>query len=212
MSLVSLRVRAVLWGTIGFVALVAPWSRQHCDPGYPPAVAVTAVIAVLAAVMLVTVLRRAHGWVPRHTLRDIAGYRALLAVAACGEEVLFRGIVLGLVGSWRGALVGVLVSSLVFGLAHWPRRRSRDAVIHMMTGVVFGTIAWLSGGWLASAIVHVTYNCVAFAWVPGPVEDIAPGRRDGACAVGRVVGAGAMPVHRRPGRASAPTQVLGSGE
>lgn len=166
-----LRTRAVVWAAITLVALALPWTRQYCDTGDLAVVAAVAAAAVAAAALLVLVLRRSRGWVRRHALADVAVCWPLLTVGAVGEEVLFRGVLLRLVASWWGAWSAVLLSAAVFGAAHRPNRRSRDAVVHVFTGLVLGTIAWLTAGWLAGAAVHVAYNCVAFEW--GPARALA---------------------------------------
>ena len=165
MSISALRARAVLWGSITLVALVVPWSGAYARPGRLADVAVAGAVAVGLGALLVAEVRR-RGWVRRHPLAELAVHWPLLAVGACGEEVLFRGVLLQLTASAWGPWAGILVSSAAFGLAHLPRGRARDARIHVLTGLILGVLAWLTGGWLAGAAVHIVYNCVVSEWVP----------------------------------------------
>lgn len=52
--------------------------------------------------------------------RQPRGYAVLAVVTAVAEELLFRGAVLHEVTAARGAVLGVLVASVVFGLHHAP--------------------------------------------------------------------------------------------
>ena len=83
------------------------------------------------------------------------------AVAGIGEEVLFRGLLIGslIEGTGVGIPVALVVSSVVFGLAH-PISRSY-AVVAGAVGLYLGAIYLWSGGVLAPIVAHGLYDFVA---------------------------------------------------
>jgi hypothetical protein len=68
------------------------------------------------------------------------------------EEIFFRGILQPLVGLW--------VSSLVFGLVHAGAGKSRFFYVVWAgcTGLAFGTIFWLTGSICGAILAHVLIN------------------------------------------------------
>ncbi len=84
-----------------------------------------------------------------------AGDGALLAVAvasAVGEELLFRGLLV--------PLVGVVVSSVAFGVLHQIRGRARWGWIGWATlmGLLFGTVFAATGSLLGPLLAHAAIN------------------------------------------------------
>lgn len=93
---------------------------------------------------------------------------ALLSLAAgFGEETLFRGLLqaglaVGL-GPPFGPWVGLLVASLVFGLAHWV---SRDyAVLAFLVSVYLGLLLIGTGQILVPLVAHAVYDFVALLYL-----------------------------------------------
>ncbi len=83
------------------------------------------------------------------------------AVAGIGEELLFRGLLIGslIEGTGVGIPVALVVSSGVFGLAH-PISRSYAVVAGAVGLYLGGTYLW-SGGVLAPIVAHGLYDFVA---------------------------------------------------
>jgi uncharacterized protein len=84
-----------------------------------------------------------------------AGDGALLAVAvasAAGEELLFRGLLV--------PLVGVVVSSIVFGALHQIRGRARWGWMVWATvmGLLFATVFAATGSLLGPLVAHAAIN------------------------------------------------------
>jgi uncharacterized protein len=84
-----------------------------------------------------------------------AGDGALLAVAlasAVGEELLFRGLFV--------PLVGVVVSSVAFGVLHQIRGRARWGWIGWATlmGLLFGEVFAMTGSLLGPLLAHAAIN------------------------------------------------------
>jgi membrane protease YdiL (CAAX protease family) len=77
---------------------------------------------------------------------------ALLALAAAGEEIVWRRVVLGELLR-TGPIVALVGSSLGFALAHRPRQG-----LHLGTGAVFGGVYLATGALAACIAAHWVYN------------------------------------------------------
>jgi membrane protease YdiL (CAAX protease family) len=129
--------------------------------------------AAAAAVFAVATPAVAHGWTapvaaaagvstgvalfvalvgqPR---RIATGALAVIVVASAGaEEIVWRGLLLGVLSSRAGAVVAVAATSLAFACVHRHGRRG-----HLLAGVAFGGVCLLSGGLVAPWCAHGTYN------------------------------------------------------
>lgn len=78
-------------------------------------------------------------------------------LAAVGEELFYRGLLMGglrhLLGLWRGAfVVALLAQAVVFGLAH-SYQGPNGAVSAGLSGVLYGGLVSLGRGSLAPAIL-----------------------------------------------------------
>jgi membrane protease YdiL (CAAX protease family) len=81
---------------------------------------------------------------------------AYLLGAAGFEELLWRGLALGLSSHWVGPVAALGLTSVTFAL--WHRRSlGRRWAIHVATGFGFGA-AFLWGGLAASILAHAVYN------------------------------------------------------
>ena len=113
----------------------------------------------------------------------LAGNRAALPGAiylmvvggGFGEETVFRGFFferLGKLfgqGGWDRALI-VLITSVWFGLAHYPEQGLSGAEQAMITGLVFGTIMAVRGRiWMPMA-AHAAYDLTALAIIYWDLE------------------------------------------
>lgn len=166
MNVLVLRGRAFLWVTITVVVLSLPSSRRYGGVGQLPGVsAVTAAVALTGG-LTVMMLRRHRGWVRHHLGTELTVAWLMLMTVACGEEVVFRGLTLRAIASSLGMAAALMLSSVAFGFAHFRRGRSGDALIHTVTGLAFGAIAWVTSGWLASAALHTAYNWIVYGWGP----------------------------------------------
>jgi membrane protease YdiL (CAAX protease family) len=87
-----------------------------------------------------------------------AGAIAIGAAAGLGEEWLFRGIL--------QPLIGLGVSSVIFGLAHvGGRRMLAFGVWATGMGLVMGTLAIVTGGLIAPIVAHGLYDILALEYI-----------------------------------------------
>jgi membrane protease YdiL (CAAX protease family) len=85
---------------------------------------------------------------------------ALISVAAgVGEELLFRGVLQGVLGRWLGPLAGWGAASLLFGLLH-PITPGYIAIAGLM-GAYLGGVWMFNGNLLTVMVAHALYDFIA---------------------------------------------------
>lgn len=106
--------------------------------------------------------------------RDLAAQLAELLGPLSGRSVVLLALASGLCEEafFRGALqprVGLLVASLVFGLAHLVPTRALApwAVFAAVAGVLLGALFEVTGNLLAPVVAHVVVNGVNLHWLSG---------------------------------------------
>ena len=116
---------------------------------------------VLAGIALYLVVARHVPVLPRGATVPLAAATcALLGIAAAGEEVVWRRVVLGeLLRS--GPILALAGSSLAFAFAHRARLG-----LHLATGAVFGGVYVATGALAASIAAHWIYNMLLL-WISG---------------------------------------------
>lgn len=170
-----------IYGVFGLLALAwrhamgasalhdgAPLGGTHAF-ALPLAASVGALVGVAAGVASRAFARRSrwgHGLylAMRDVLaghpRDGASLSTLTVAAAVGEELLFRGALLPTIAAHEGTLVGVITSSVAFGLLHapWSRRMIPWTVMATAMGVVFSALYLATGEVLAPVVAHAVVN------------------------------------------------------
>jgi hypothetical protein len=85
------------------------------------------------------------------------------------EELLFRGVVQGLLRQSFGVHAGIVVASALFGLVHWiavsggPAEKFAYVAIAATLGIVLGVLYERTQTMVAPALAHGVYNSVLFA-------------------------------------------------
>jgi len=111
-----------------------------------------------------------------HAYHYLTGNRAaipftlftLIVTAGWGEETMYRGFLFERLGKLLGSGVAartsiVLITSVLFGLAHYSVQGLAGMEQAMMTGLVFGTIFAVSGRIWMVMIAHAAYDLAAYA-------------------------------------------------
>lgn len=91
------------------------------------------------------------------------GLWLLAAAAGFGEEILFRGLLQDLLARWFGVAAGLVLASLVFGLAHAVT--GAYFLIASLIGLYLGGLYLWSGNLLAPIVTHAAYDFFALVYM-----------------------------------------------
>jgi membrane protease YdiL (CAAX protease family) len=173
----------VVEGAIALVAVFLAWlfgvSLRDQMPafGSPFILAVTrglvATLPMLAAFWWLVhsdwpVLRELRGQVD-HLIGEMfpaasIGQLALVAaLAGVGEELLFRGVLQTILGWWTTEVVGVVIASLLFGLAHALSKTY--FLMATLIGLFLGSMTWYFKDLAAPIVAHAVYDFVALMYL-----------------------------------------------
>ena len=85
-------------------------------------------------------------------------------VAPLAEELAFRGFLQPLIVRSFGAIAGICLTALLFGMLHWEQNSKSwwHVGIISLAGVAFGVLRHLSGSTKTSTLAHVAYNSTLF--------------------------------------------------
>jgi membrane protease YdiL (CAAX protease family) len=131
------------------------------------------VVAGASTAYLVAILGQLiHTPTTRNAITDLMQDRAsLLLLTVFGvtlgplcEELAFRGFLQPLLVRSLGAVPGILLAAVPFGLLHYQEYGNswRHAVIVAAAGVAFGWMRQATGSTKASALMHASYNGLFF--------------------------------------------------
>lgn len=88
----------------------------------------------------------------------------LLPFQCAAEELVFRGMLLQMLGSWlRSPWVAIVLSAVLFGFSHIYDVWGWSAVVVM--ALVSGWLTWRTGGLEAAIVLHIVNNAVAFSFM-----------------------------------------------
>ncbi len=88
-----------------------------------------------------------------------AAYMPLvLAVAAPGEEIFFRGFV--------QHRAGIAVALVVYGAVHLPERKWILVIAALVGGAFWGALLTLTGGLIAPVVSHLAWDLAIVVWAP----------------------------------------------
>jgi membrane protease YdiL (CAAX protease family) len=95
---------------------------------------------------------------------------ALTIGAGFGEETLFRGYLFERLGKLFGSsaiarLATVLITSIVFGLAHYTRQGLTGVEQATIVGLVFGGVFAITGRVFMLMIAHAAFDLTAYAMI-----------------------------------------------
>ncbi|MCI0335770.1 MAG: CPBP family intramembrane metalloprotease [Planctomycetes bacterium] len=92
------------------------------------------------------------------------GQLAMVAVlAGVGEELLFRGVLQTLIGRWTTPIVGLAITSLLFGLAHAMSKVY--FALATLIGLCFGWMTWYYNDLVGPMVAHGVYDFVALVYL-----------------------------------------------
>jgi len=89
----------------------------------------------------------------------ISMYVLMIIAAPIAEELLFRGLMYrGLAESRLGAAGTIVITSIVFGLAHWLGFGWERVVVTGCVGALLGFLRWRTGGTSVPIVAHAATN------------------------------------------------------
>jgi membrane protease YdiL (CAAX protease family) len=109
-----------------------------------------------------------------------AQFALIALLAGVGEELLFRGVFQTLIGKWTTPLAGMLITSLIFGLAHALSKLY--FVLATAIGIGLGWLVLRYGDLVAPMVAHTVYDFIALVYISSRSgrlrlsEDIDPPR------------------------------------
>jgi len=93
-----------------------------------------------------------------------------IGIAPVCEELAFRGFLQPLLVRSLGAVPGVILAAIPFGLLHYREFGNswRHAVLIAVAGTTFGWMRHATGSTKAAALMHASYNALIFVAVFAP--------------------------------------------
>ena len=92
-----------------------------------------------------------------------AQFALVALLAGIGEELLFRGVLQTLLSGWTSPTVGLVLASLLFGLAHTVSRLY--FILATLIGLLLGGLTMQFNDLAAPIIAHAVYDLVALAYL-----------------------------------------------
>lgn len=151
------------------VTLLAWWLRRPPLAGASPDYAGIAVVATLFAVPLLAAASGLVVWKPKWPDGLWIWLLVNFAVIALTEELIFRGLLQTSLVERLGAPAGIVISSLLFGLAHLPFS-GQFAVVAGIAGLGYGLALHFSGRMLVPALLHGVVNSVHLLLLSYPLH------------------------------------------
>jgi membrane protease YdiL (CAAX protease family) len=180
---------AVLALGLGWLFGQPAWADLHWDPR-------DAALGALASLPLLLVFLICTRWPvgPLARIRQFADEVIRPLFAACrlpdlavisllagfGEEMLFRGVIQGVLSRWLGPWTGVPLAGILFGLMHLITLSY--AVMAALMGIYLGWVWAASENLLVVIVAHALYDFLALVYLVGtrPGQGLEGGTRQGS--------------------------------
>jgi sodium transport system permease protein len=110
---------------------------------------------------ILAAMQRVRGLVP------VGVMIAVQVLPGLVEELFFRGFLLSSLRKLFNGPISILISAVLFGLAHWvitPVFGLERLVLTTLLGLVLGWVAWRSGSVLPAMLLHGCHNGI-LAWL-----------------------------------------------
>ncbi len=92
-----------------------------------------------------------------------AQFAMVAILAGVGEELLFRGALQTKIGDWTTPLIGLTITSLLFGLAHALSKLY--FLFAVAVGGFLGWLAWRYDDLVAPMVAHSVYDFLALVYL-----------------------------------------------
>ena len=163
---------AVVACALGWLLPIPPWRQIHWDAaglGW----GIAACIPLLAGMFVLRGVRSGpigrlnrvvdQFVVPLFARCTLLDFALISIVGGLGEELLFRGLIQAALTNWLGVAAGIVIASLLFGLAHIIT--PTYAVLGALIGVYLGWVWIAADNLLAPIVAHALYDFAALAYL-----------------------------------------------
>jgi membrane protease YdiL (CAAX protease family) len=163
---------AVVACALGWLLPIPPWRQIHWDAaglGW----GIAACIPLLAGMFVLRGVRSGpigrlnrvvdQFVVPLFARCTLLDFALISIVGGLGEELLFRGLIQAALTNWLGVAAGIVIASLLFGLAHIIT--PTYAVLAALIGVYLGWVWIAADNLLAPIVAHALYDFAALAYL-----------------------------------------------
>ena len=163
---------AVVACALGWLLPIPPWRQIHWDlAGLGWGIA--ACIPLLAVMLVLRGLRSGplgrlnrvvdQFVVPLFAKCTVLDFALISLVGGLGEELLFRGLIQAALTNWLDMGAGIVIASLLFGLAHIIT--PTYAVLAALIGVYLGWVWIAADNLLAPIVAHALYDFAALVYL-----------------------------------------------
>jgi hypothetical protein len=94
---------------------------------------------------------------------SVAQFGLVALLAGVGEELLFRGVLQTVLGQWTSPVAGLIITSLLFGLAHALSKLY--FVLAVLISLCFGGLLLRYNDLVAPMVAHSVYDFVALVYL-----------------------------------------------
>jgi membrane protease YdiL (CAAX protease family) len=95
--------------------------------------------------------------------RSIAQFAMVAILAGVGEELLFRGAIQSVLANWTMPVIGLVITSLLFGLAHALSKLY--FLFAVAVGAFLGWMTWKYNDLVAPMVAHGVYDFLALVYL-----------------------------------------------
>ena len=82
----------------------------------------------------------------------------LVAIQPIGEEIFFRGFLYEKIEKFSGPMLSIVITSILFGVAHMSYAKWFPALMPILMGFVLGYIVYRTKNLYSAIIAHVAFN------------------------------------------------------
>lgn len=149
--------------------LLGWWWRQPRPQPAGPRLAWLCVLLTLLLVPALALILGVVAWQPKWPAELTVWLAVNLGVTALAEELLFRGLLQGALVGRFGAVRGVALTALLFGLVHVPFSPA-FALVAGLAGLGYGCLLQLSGRLWAAVLLHGAVNLLHLLLLSYPLR------------------------------------------
>lgn len=128
-------------------------------------------VALLSVVITALGVEQAQNTIVTQGREDPTLFLVMVPVALLfigpGEELVFRGVVQGLLRRAYGTAPAILLASVLFGIAHYAALAGSGKltyiVVTILLGLILGVVYERTENILVPSVVHGVYNAILFA-------------------------------------------------